>query len=100
MISAFAVCFAVFHVGLQLISRLFCCVYDYVVFMGAQFGFSSSGIPALVSYFSAIFLNVVVVVFTAFGLPQVIELCLWVSMGMLSVKHFAQKFLMAVGYYG
>ena len=61
--------------------------------------FSGCGIPTFPSWFSTAFLKIVVEVMTS-GLPQVCNLWLGVSMGMLCVRHLAPKFITAVYYCG
>ena len=67
--------------------------------MRAQFGFSGCGVPVFPTLFSTTFPKIVIEVMTS-GLPQVCKLWLWVSKGMLPVKHLEPKILMAVNYCG
>ena len=62
---------------------------------------SGCGVPVFQSWFSAIFLNVVVEVITL-GLPPACKLWFGVSKGMIPVRHLAPKILkiMAVNYCG
>ena len=56
---------------------------------------SGCGIPAVLNLFYTTFLEIIVEVMTS-GVPQVYKLWLWISKGMLPVKHPAPKIPMAV----
>ena len=62
---------------------------------GAQIGLLGCGVPAFQSRSSITFIRIVAEAMTL-GLPQVCELKLWVSKGILPVKHLATNILMAV----
>ena len=73
------------------------CQLNLMLFLcrGAQIWFSGYGDPAFPSWFSTTFLKIIIEIMTL-ELLQVCKLWIWVYKGMLHLKHFATKVLMAI----